>query len=150
MFRVRCQVKTDGAQTQVQIQGNARAGDIIPEGHSVTFTVTNATGTSMPAPSTAFSGGSASTDWDTSPDPGDGATFVAGNFVVEDDVITVTALVPATVDGEGDQSVSNTATCVEKAGGQFKQDTKNVCTLKKFNRGKCKSGDVLPDGAIQP
>jgi hypothetical protein len=37
-----------------------------------------------------------------------------------------------------------------KTSAQFTQQTKGVCKLKDFNRGKCKSGDILPDGTIMP
>ncbi len=150
VFRVRCQIDIDGdpaVPNQVQIQGKARAE--LLDGESVTFTVTNGSRTAT-AVSATFIAGSASADWDTSPDAADPevvvpATFIASDFAVGNDEITVTAFVAST-----GQAVSDVGTCAEKVSSQFRQDTKNVCTLKKFNRDKCKSGDLLPDGTIMP
>ena len=48
------------------------------------------------------------------------------------------------------QTVSDVGECADKTSAQFTQQTKNVCKLRDYNRGKCKSGDLLPDGTIMP
>jgi len=153
VFRIRCQIDADInpatglTEPKVQIQVKARA-DLL-DGQAVSFSLVNlTTPTAPPTPvDTFFDLGSASADWDTFPDPGDltPVTIIAGDFVADADVIRATAHVPAT-----NQVVAGEASCADKTGAQFKQDTKNVCTLKKFNRGKCKPGDTLPDGTVMP
>jgi hypothetical protein len=132
----------------VQIQAKARA-DLL-DGLQVGIMVENISSAFPPLPSvvtTVFEFGSATADWDTFPDPGDlnPVTVIPGDFVQADDSIKITAQVTST-----GQTVTDVAQCVDKSGGQFKQDTKGVCKLKKFLRNKCKSGDILPDGSIKP
>jgi hypothetical protein len=154
VFRIRCQIDADinpatGLnEPKVQIQAKARA-DLL-DGFDVSIMVENTSSIPAPMPSivnTKFELGSATADWDTFPDPGslNPVTVIPGEFVLADENIQITAIV-----AESNQTVTGVATCVDKTGGQFKQDTKNVCTLKKFNRGKCKSGDLLPDGTVMP
>jgi len=154
VFRIRCQIDADInpatglTEPKVQIQGKARAE--LLDGILVGIMVENISVPIPPLPSvvnTVFELGSATADWDTFPDPGDPTpvTIIPGDFVLADESIKVTAQVT----GSG-QTVSDIAQCVDKTGGQFKQDTKGVCKLKKFLRGKCKPGDILPDGTIQP
>ena len=164
VFRIRCQIDADIdpatglIEPKVQIQAKVRA-DLL-DGQEVSIEVENISRTiapTRPAPVYVnFDFGSASADWDTFPDPGDltPVTWVAGDFVESNpdpvesigEMIIVTAQVTLT-----GQTVSGTGQCADKTGAQFKQQTKGVCTLKKFNRGKCKSGDLLPwDGSIQP
>jgi len=153
VFRIRCQIDADVDPTtgltepKVQIQGKARAE--LLDGLVVRIMVENISSAIPPLPSTVntvFDLGSATADWDTFPDPGDlePVTFIPGDFVLADESIRITAEVST------GQTVADTAQCVDKTGGQFSQDTKGVCTLKKFLRGKCKPGDILPDGTIQP
>jgi len=156
MFRVRCQIDTDidpatgVSVSKVQIQGKARAEFL--DGLDGLFKVTNGTATSATVLGT-FTLGSASADWDTFPDlldPEGAATEIPGDFASDGDLVRVTVDVAAT-----GQSVSDVGECSEKVSSQFRQDTKNVCTLKKFLRGKCKSGDTLPPppdgpGGTQP
>jgi len=153
VFRIRCQIDADInpvtglIEPKVQIQAKARA-DLL-DGHAVDIWVVNDS-TPMPPPnkvSTTFELGSATADWDTFPDPLDlnPVTLVNGDFVVADEFIKVSAHVPST-----GQTVTDMGKCADKTSAQFKQQTKKVCKLKDFNRGKCKSGDVLPDGTIQP
>ena len=165
VFRIRCQIDADLnpanglIEPKVQIQAKARA-DLL-DGAAIGFLVENISRPIAPLPpnvvNTVIELGSASADWDTFPDPGDltPVTVVAGDFVESNpdpvtgeligEMIKVTAQV--TVTG---QTVTGTGHCADKTSAQFKQQTKNVCTLKKFNRGKCKSGDILPDGTIMP
>ena len=154
VFRIRCQIDADIdpatglIEPKVQIQAKARA-DLL-DGLNVGFLVENISSAVPPLPSTVntvFEFGSATADWDTFPDSLDltPVTTIPGDFVLADESIKVTAQVT----GSG-QTVSDIAQCVDKTGGQFKQDTKGVCKLKKFLRGKCKPGDILPDGTIQP
>ena len=79
------------------------------------------------------------------PDTVSTATVIDGDFVVDGDSIRVTGQIL-----ESGQTVSDIATCATKISAQFTQDTKGVCKLKDFNRGKCKSGDILPDGTVMP
>ncbi len=151
--RIRCQIDIDidpatGLESpKVQIQGKARSGDAM-EAHAVRFMVENI---SVPitiiAPTidTDFELGSATADWDSFPDFGSSAQIIDGDFAVDGDSIRVTAQVQ-----ESSQTVSEIAECATKISAQFTQDTKHVCKLKDFNRGKCKSGDTLPDGTIMP
>jgi hypothetical protein len=154
VFRIRCQIDEDIdpatglTEPKVQIQGKARA-DLL-DGWQVGIMVENISSTYPPLPSivnTVFELGSATADWDTFPDPGDltPVTFILGDFVLADEFIRITAQVTSS-----GQTVSDVAQCALKEGGQFKQDTKGVCKLRKFLRGKCKPGDILPDGTIQP
>jgi len=153
VFRIRCQIDADinpatGLnEPKVQIQAKARA-DLL-DGLQVGIMVENISSTFPPLPSvinTVFELGSATADWDTFPDPGElnPVTTIPGDFVLADESIKVTAQVTLT-----GQTVSDIAQCADKTGAQFRQDTKGVCTMKKFLRGKCKSGDILPDGTIQ-
>jgi len=136
-------------EPKVQIQAKARA-DLL-DALQVGFLVENISAPIAPLPPsvvyTDFALGSATADWDTFPDPLDlnPVTFVAGDFVADGESIKVTAQVTLT-----GQTVTGVASCVDKTSAQFKQQTKNVCTLKKFNRGRCKSGDILPDGTVMP
>ena len=154
VYRIRCQIDADinpatGLnEPKVQIQAKARAE--LLDGFAVGIMVENTS--SMPAPmpsivNTKFELGSATADWDTFPDPGslDQAKIIPGDFVLAEENIQITVKVAGS-----NQTATGVATCVDKTGGQFKQDTKNVCTLRKFNRGKCKSGDLLPDGTVMP
>ena len=153
VFRIRCQIDADidpatgQLSPKVQIQAKARA-DLL-DGLAVSFWLENLTTVTAPpnAVHTVFELGSASADWDTFPDPADlsPVTLVDGDFVAAGDQIRATAQVQTT-----GQTVTGEASCADKTGAQFRQDTKNVCTLKKFNRGKCKSGDILPDGTTMP
>ena len=165
VFRIRCQIDADVdpltglLEPKVQIQAKARA-DLL-DGAAIGFLVENISRPIAPLPpnvvNTVIELGSASADWDTFPDPGDltPVTVVAGDFVESNpdpvtgeligEMIKVTAQV--TVTG---QTVTGTGHCADKTSAQFKQQTKNVCTLTKFIRGKCKSGDILPDGTIMP
>lgn len=155
VFRIRCQIDIDVdpatglTSSKVQIQAKARA-DLL-ETYQVGFLVENVSRTIAPLPPdvvyTAFELGSATADWDTFPDPASLApvTFVAGDFVSDGESIKVTAQVTLT-----GQTVTDVAPCASKTAAQYKQDTKGVCTLKDFNRDKCKSGDILPDGTIMP
>jgi len=165
VFRIRCQIDADInpatglIEPKVQIQAKARA-DLL-DGQEVSIEVENISrliAPTRPAPVYVnFEFGSASADWDTFPDPGDltPVTWVAGDFVESNpdpvtgesigEMIKVTAQVTLT-----GQTVTGTGQCADKTAAQFKQQTKGVCTLKKFNRGKCKPGDILPDGTIQP
>jgi len=154
VFRIRCQIDADTdpatglTEPKVQIQAKVRA-DLL-DGLLVRIMVENISSTFPPLPSTvntAFELGTASADWDTFPDPGDPdpVTFIPGDFVLADESVKVTAEVTST-----GQTVADIAQCADKTGAQFRQDTKGVCTLKKFLRDKCKPGDILPDGTIQP
>jgi len=154
VFRIRCQIDADIdpatglIEPKVQIQAKVRA-DLL-DGAQVGIMVQNISSTDPLLPSvvnTVFEFGSASVDWDTFPDPGDlsPVTVIPGDFVLADQSIRVTAEVTST-----GQEVIDVAQCADKTAAQFKQQTKGVCTLKKFIRGKCKSGDILPDGTIQP
>lgn len=155
VFRIRCQIDADMDPAtglivpKVQIQAKARA-DLL-DGQEVGIMVENISVTPAPLPSvvyTVFDLGSATADWDTFPDPLDPnpvVEFIAGDFVGADENIKITAQVTST-----GQTVSDVAKCVDKTSAQFKQQTKGVCKLKDFNRGKCKSGDILPDGTIMP
>jgi len=153
VFRIRCQIDADIdpatglIEPKVQIQAKARA-DLL-DGLEVGFWVENITTVSLPpnTVTTVFELGSASADWDTFPDPGDltPVTLVAGDYVADGESILVRAQVIST-----GQTVTGTGQCADKTSAQFTQQTKNVCTLKKFNRGRCKSGDTLPDGTVMP
>ncbi len=154
VFRIRCQIDADIdpatglIEPKVQIQAKARAE--LLDGSKIGIMVENISSTFPPLPSivnTVFELGSATADWDTFPDPAEPepVTFILGDFVLADESIRVTAQVTST-----GQTVSDVAQCVLKEGGQFKQDTKGVCKMTKFLRGKCKPGDILPDGTIQP
>ena len=154
VFRIRCQIDADVdpltglLEPKVQIQAKARAE--ILDGLQVGIMVENISSTPSPLPyivNTVFEGGSATADWDTFPDPGDltPVTVIPGDFVLANEYIKITAQVTSTA-----QTVSEIAQCADKTGGQFKQDTKGVCTMKKFLRDKCKPGDILPDGTTQP
>ena len=154
VFRIRCQIDQDvnpttgAVESKVQIQGKARAE--LLEGADVGIMVENISSTLPPLPGvvqTVFSQGTATADWDTFPDPGDPnpVATIPGDFVEADDFIRVTVQVTAT-----GQTVSDVDQCADKTSAQFKQDTKGVCTMKKFLRDKCKSGDTLPDGTVQP
>lgn len=151
--RVRCQIDIDIDPAtllevpKVQIQGKARSGDTM-EAHAVRFMVENISiPISLIAPTidTVFELGSATADWDSFPDLISSATVIDGDFAVDGESIRVTAQVL-----ESGQTVSEIATCATKISAQFTQDTKGVCKLKDFNRGKCKSGDILPDGTVMP
>jgi hypothetical protein len=151
--RIRCQIDIDidpatGLESpKVQIQGKARSGDAM-EAHAVRFMVDNiSVPISIIAPTidTVLELGSATADWDTFPDDASSAPVIDGDFAVDGDSISVTAQVL-----ESSQTVSEIAECATKISAQFTQDTKGVCKLKDFNRGKCKSGDILPDGTIMP
>ena len=118
------------------------------EQHAVRFMVENiSVPTSLIAPTidTVFDLGSATADWDSFPDAVSTASVIDGDFVVDGDSIRVTGQIL-----ESGQTVSEIATCATKISAQFTQDTKGVCKLKDFNRGKCKSGDILPDGTVMP
>jgi len=153
VFRIRCQIDADVdpltglIEPKVQIQVKARA-DLL-DGLEVGLWVENVTTVSLPPNpvNAVFELGSASADWDTFPDPGDltPVTLVAGDFVADGEFILARAQVTST-----GQTVTDVAQCVDKTSAQFKQQTKGVCKLKDFNRGKCKPGDILPDGTIQP
>jgi len=155
IFRIRCQIDADIdpatglVAPKVQIQAKARADFL--DALQVGFLVENVSRPIAPLPPgvvyTDFAFGSAEADWDTFPDALDPApvTLVDGDFVADDESIKVTAQVTLT-----GQTVTGVTSCFDKTSAQFKQQTKNVCTLKKFNRGKCKSGDILPDGTVMP
>ncbi|HIG39544.1 MAG: hypothetical protein ABGY96_27040 [bacterium] len=154
VFRIRCQIDADIdpatglSAPKVQIQAKARAE--LLDGFAVGIMVENISAAVPPLPAivnTTFELGSATADWDTFPDPGDPTpvAFIPGDFVLADGLIKITTQVTST-----SQTVTGTASCVDKTGGQFKQDTKGVCTMKKFRRGKCKPGDILPGGGTQP
>lgn len=151
--RVRCQIDIDidpatGLEVpKVQIQGKARSGATM-EQHAIRFMVENiSVPVSLIAPTidTVLELGSATADWDTFPDAVSTASVIDGDFVVDGDSIRMTGQIL-----ESGQTVSEIATCATKISAQFTQDTKGVCKLKDFNRGKCKSGDILPDGTIMP
>ena len=151
--RVRCQIDIDIDPVtlleapKVQIQGKARSGATM-EGHAIRFMVENiSVPVSLIAPTidTVLELGSATADWDTFPDAVSTASAIDGDFVVDGDSIRVTGQIL-----ESGQTVSEIATCATKISAQFTQDTKGVCKLKDFNRGKCKSGDILPDGSVMP
>ncbi len=155
VFRIRCQIDSDIdpvtglEEPKVQIQVKARAEFL--DGFEVGIMVENIS--AIPAPLnpdvvyTVFELGSASADWDTFPDPLslEVATFIPGDFVGADESIKATTQVTST-----GQTVTDVAPCEDKTSAQFKQQTKGVCKLKDFNRGKCKPGDILPDGTIMP
>jgi hypothetical protein len=154
VFRIRCQIDADvdpatgELMPKVQIQAKARAE--LLDGLEVGFMVENVSAVVAPLPSTiytTFDLGSATADWDTFPDSNDPnpATFIPGDFVLTDESIRVTAQVTSTL-----QTVMDVGQCADKTSSQFKQQTQNVCKLKDYNRNKCKSGDLLPDGTIQP
>ena len=154
VFRIRCQIDADMDPAtglvvpKVQIQAKARA-DLL-DGLAVGFQVDNISATSPPLSltlDTVFALGSATADWDTFPDSLDlnPVKIVAGDFVADGESIKVTAQVAST-----GQTATDVGKCVDKTSAQFKQQTKGVCTLKKFNRGRCKSGDILPDGTVMP
>ena len=151
--RVRCQIDIDidpatGVESpKVQIQGKARAGAAM-EAHEIIFRVENrSVGISPVAPTiqTRIELGSATADWDTFPDDASVTATIAGDFAVDGDTIRITAEIL-----ESGQLVLDEGQCATKTASQFRQDTKGVCTLRDFNRGKCKSGDILPDGSIMP
>jgi hypothetical protein len=153
LFRIRCQVDIDVnpdtglSEPKVQIQAKARA-DIL-DGQAVVFWVENRSSVQAPPASisTTFELGSAAADWDTFPDPLDPnpVTTVSGDFVAAGEMVEAFAQVVAT-----GQTVSDVGECADKTSAQFTQQTKGVCKLKDYNRGKCKSGDILPDGTIMP
>lgn len=154
VFRIRCQIDSDidpatGALApKVQIQAKARA-DLL-DGYQVGIMVENISSALPPLPSivnTVFELGTATADWDTFPDPASvtPVTQIPGDFVSADESIKITAQVTST-----GQTVTGVAQCADKTAAQFKQDTKGVCTMTKFLRDKCKSGDILPDGTIMP
>lgn len=154
VFRIRCQIDQDTDPAtgllvpKVQIQAKARA-DLL-DGQAVGFMVENISAINPPLPSivnSVFELGSAVADWDTFPDPVSLTPIatIPGDFVAADESIKITAQVTST-----GQTATGVAQCADKTSSQFRQDTKDVCTLKKFNRGKCKSGDILPDGTIMP
>jgi len=153
VFRIRCQIDADInpatglVEPKVQIQAKARA-DIL-DGYEIGFLVENISVTTLPpnVVKTVFDLGSATADWDTFPDPLDPnpVTAVDGGFVLPDEFVRVTALVTSS-----GQAVDDIAQCADKTSAQFTQQTKGVCKLKDFNRGKCKPGDLLPDGTIMP
>jgi hypothetical protein len=153
LFRIRCQIdidvdpETGNESPKVQIQAKARA-DIL-DGQAVDFWIENVSTPMAPPPvvHTVFELGSAAADWDTFPDTADPTpvSLVAGDFVVAGESVKATAQVTAT-----GQSVSDVAECADKTSAQYTQQTKGVCKLKDYNRGKCKSGDILPDGTIMP
>ena len=154
VFRIRCQIDSDIdpvtglLEPKVQIQVKARA-DLL-DGLEVGIMVENTSSSVPPLPSivyTVFDFGSATADWDTFPDPAnlDPVTVIAGDFVLAEEWIKATAEV--TITG---QRVSDGVQCEDKRSAQFKQQTKGVCKLKDFLRDKCKPGDILPDGTIQP
>lgn len=154
VFRIRCQIDLDTDPVtgldvpKVQIQIKARA-DLL-DGQPVGIMVENISVVNPPLPgvvNTVFEFGSATADWDTFPDPGslDPVSTIPGDFVAADELIKGTAQVAST-----GQTVSDVGQCVDKTSAQFKQQTKGVCKLKDFLRGKCKSGDILPDGTIMP
>jgi len=168
VFRIRCQIDSDIdpatglIEPKVQIQAKARAE--LLDSWEIGFLVENISRTYAPLPPavvyTDFEFGSASADWDTFPDPTDPTdpapvTWIPGDFVEANldpdsgESIGETIIVTAKVTATG-QTVTGIAQCADKTGAQFRQDTKGVCTLKKFLRDKCKSGDILPDGSIQP
>lgn len=165
VFRIRCQIDTDVdpvtglLEPKVQIQAKARA-DLL-DTLEVGFLVENVSRTVPPLPPavvyTVFDLGSASADWDTFPDPLDPTpvTWIPGDFVesnpdpVTGEPVGETIKVTAQVTLTG-QTVTGTGQCADKTAAQFKQQTKNVCTLKKFLRNKCKPGDILPDGTTMP
>ncbi len=153
VYRVRCQIDQDVdpatglIESKVQIQGKVRAETL--DGLDVEIWVENAD-RNLPPPNkvtATFELGSAAADWDTFPDPDDPnfVEFVSGTFVADGENIIINAHVPATA-----QTVMDTGKCADKTSAQFKQDTKGVCKLKDFLRDKCKPGDILPDGSIQP
>ena len=151
--RIRCQIDIDidpatGLESsKVQIQGKARSGDAM-EAHAVRFMVENiSVPISIIAPTfdTVLEFGSATADWDSFPDVTSSAVVIDGDFAVDGESIRITAQVL-----ESSQTVSEIAGCATKISAQFTQDTKGVCKLKDFNRGKCKSGDILPDGTVMP
>lgn len=154
VFRIRCQIDADIdpatglTEPKVQIQAKLRAESL--DGEAVGIMVENISSPLPPLPSiinTVFEFGTATADWDTFPDPGDPTpvSTIPGDFVLADESIRITAQVTSTA-----QTVTGVAQCADKTSAQFKQDTKNVCTMKKFLRGKCKPGDTLPDGTIMP
>lgn len=153
LFRIRCQIDIDVnpatglSEPKVQIQAKARA-DIL-DGQTVTFWVVNVTSGQVPPPpiESKFELGSAAADWDTFPDSLDPSpvTEVSGDFAAAGEMIEAFAQVKTT-----GQLVSDVGECADKTSAQFTQQTKGVCKLKDYNRGKCKSGDILPDGTIMP
>ena len=153
LFRIRCQIDIDVNPTtglsepKVQIQAKSRA-DIL-DGQEVKFWVENRSSVQAPPPvvTTNFELGSAAADWDTFPDPADPSpvSVVSGDFAAAGELIEAFAQVVAT-----GQTVSDVGECADKTSAQFTQQTKGVCKLKDYNRGKCKSGDILPDGTIMP
>lgn len=153
LFRIRCQIDVDVdpatglSEPKVQIQAKARA-DLL-DGQEVKFWVENRSSVQAPPPAvtTTFVLGSAAADWDTFPDPLDTTpvTLVSGDFAAPDEMIE--AFVQVTATG---QTASDTGVCADKTSAQFTQQTKYVCKLRDYNRGKCKSGDLLPDGTIMP
>jgi len=155
IYRVRCQIDVDidpvtGLPSpKVQIQGKARAEFL--DGVNISMWVENIDRITPPPATvnTVFALGSATADWDTFPDALDPTpvTFVAGGFVQPNELIEIFGQVTL---GGITQTVSDIGKCADKTSAQFKQDTKNVCTLKDFLRDKCKSGDILPDGTIMP
>ena len=154
VFRIRCQIDEDidpdtGLMVpKVQIQAKARAE--ILDGYAVGIMVENLSRVVPPLPSvvnTVFELGTATADWDTFPDS-DSLTpvsTISGDFVTADELIKITAQVTST-----GQTVTGSGQCADKTSSQFRQDTKNQCTMKKYLLDKCKSGDDLPDGTIVP
>jgi len=122
----------------VQIQVKARSSD--PAELPVSLTVTNdrtgATATDWERP---FIDGSATGEWDSSPDPGVATTLIGSSFVLPGENITASIGVP----GVG----TKRATCKLKASAMFRQDTK-PCKQKDFDRGKC--SPVTPPDTSQP
>jgi hypothetical protein len=154
VFRIRCQIDEDidpdtGLMVpKVQIQAKARAE--ILDGYAVGIMVENQSRVVPPLPSvvnTVFELGTATADWDTFPDPDSlsPVSTISGDFVTADELIKITAQVTST-----GQTVTGSGQCADKTSSQFRQDTKNQCTMKKYLLDKCKSGDVLPDGTIVP
>jgi len=153
VFRIRCQIDIDIdpatglEEPKVQIQVKVRAEFL----EFVDIWVTKyPSGGPSPMISTSFDLGSASADWDTFPDllDPDTVAIIPGNFVVDGDQIQAHAT--DTTLGYSGQQVTDVDKCAEKTSSQFRQQTQDVCKLKDFNRNKCKSGDMLPDGTIMP
>lgn len=147
VFRIRCQIDSDidpvtGLTVpKVQIQAKVRA-DLL-DGLAVGIMVENISAVVPPLPAvinSTFIAGTATADWDTFPDPAslNPVSVISGDFVVGDEFIKITAQVTST-----GQIVSDIGQCADKTAAQFQQQTKGVCTLSKFNRDKCKSGDTF-------
>ena len=142
--RVRCKVSTStvvGEPNQVQINvkiDEAFAPINVQVFRSQPGTLPVYSATHMWADIVPFIiDGTVSVTWDSAPDPeifpDDPELLIDSDFAQADDEITAVV-----IDASGSAGILSTlsASCKEKAGGIFRQDTK-PCKQKDFDRGRC-------------